>query len=288
MCIVTFYTHGLTANMNKIITFLRQAFILSVLTSLVACSGTEEKEDPFANWTAEDFYAEASQDLRLAEFEAAINKLETLEARFPFSKYATQAQLDVAYAYYKFDEPDSTISAVERFLRLHPRSPQRDYAIYLQGLANFYRGVGLLEIWFPRDLAQHDQKNLLQAMKDFSRLIKDHPNSIYAPDAYLRSIYLRNELAEAGVNVAQYYLEREAWIGAINRAQQVIQTFQTAPARDQALAIMKQAYEKLGMMDLAVDIQKIMDLNPARKPESLTDKEKENLVKRIDPKPPVI
>ena len=230
--------------------------------SLLGCSSDEVKEDPYAKWSAKDFYIEAKNDLRIAEFEAAIKKLETLEARHPFSRYAKQAQLDVAYAYYKFDEPDSAISAVKRFIRLHPRNPHIDYALYLKGLANFYRGVGILESWFPRNVAEHDAKNLKNGLNDFLQLIKRYPNSIYAPDAYLRSIYLRNKLAESEIIAADYYLERKAWVAAINRAQNVITQYQTSPARNRALDIMITGYDKLGMKELADDARKIKALNP--------------------------
>lgn len=247
--------------------YLRFFFILTVFSVLfgilTGCSSGEIKEDdPFADWTAKEFYIEAKYDLRLAEFESAIKKLETLEARYPFSNYAKQAQLDVAYAYYKYDEPDSAISAVDRFRRLHPRSSHIDYAIYLKGLANFYRGTGIFEDMFPRNFAEHDQKNLKEAVKDFSYLIKRYPDSIYAPDAYLRIVFLQNELAEAEIIAAEYYVLREAWISAINRAQNVIKFYQTSPARNRALDIMILAYNKLGMKTLAADTQKIKDLNP--------------------------
>lgn len=263
----------------------RLFLILTVFSLLFACS-SEEKEDPFKDWTAKDFYIEAKNDLRLAEFEAAIKKLETLEARYPFSNYAKQAQLDVAYAYFKFDEPDSAISAIERFKRLHPRSPHIDYTYYLKGLANFYRGETLLDDIFPRNLAEHDQKNMKQAMKDFLTVIRRYPESIYAPDAYLRTIFLRNELAEAELIAADYYILREAWISAINRAQNVIQYYQTSPARTRALEIMILGYEKLGMTKLAADTKKILALNPPPKVEDVSADEKKELTQRKTPAAP--
>ncbi|MCK5336985.1 MAG: outer membrane protein assembly factor BamD, partial [Gammaproteobacteria bacterium] len=177
----------ITPSVRAIHSFSRLLFILTAFGLLFGCSSDKVKEDPYKDWSAKDFYIEAKNDLRLAEFEAAIKKLETLEARHPFSNYAKQAQLDVAYAYYKFEEPDSAISAIKRFIRLHPRNPHIDYAMYLKGLANFYRGTGLFDSWFPRNLAEHDPKNMKQAMKDFNHLIRRYPESIYAPDAYLRS-----------------------------------------------------------------------------------------------------
>lgn len=249
--------------LRAIHSFSRALLILTAFGLLVGCSSDTVKEDPYKDWSAKDFYIEAKNDLRLAEFESAIKKLETLEARYPFSSYAKQAQLDVAYAYYKFEEPDSTISAIKRFIRLHPRNKHIDYAIYLKGLANFYRGTGLFDSWFPRNLAEHDSKNLKQAMTDFNHLIKRYPESIYAPDAHLRSLYLRNKLAEAEIVAAKYYILREAWIAAINRAQNVIKNYQTSPARNNALDIMIMAYDKLGMKKLADDTRKIKAMNPA-------------------------
>lgn len=265
---------------QAITSFSRFVLILTAFGLLFGCSSDKVKEDPYKDWSAKDFYVEAKNDLRLAEFESAIKKLETLEARHPFSSYAKQAQLDVAYAYYKFEEPDSAISAINRFIRLHPRNQHIDYAIYLKGLANFYRGVGLFDAWFPRNLAEHDSKNLKQAMKDFNHLIRRYPKSIYAPDAYLRSIYLHNKLAEAEIVAAKYYMLREAWIAAINRAQNVIKFYQKSPARDSALDIMIMAYDKLGMNKLADDTRKIKAMNLAVKIEAVPEEKIEELAQR--------
>ena len=258
--------------MKSLIKNLSRYLILTAIAGLVACS-TEEIKDPTVNWTAKEFYIEARHNLRIAEFEQAIKNLETLEARFPFSEYAKQAQLDVAYAYFKFDEPDSAISAADRFIRLHPRNPHVDYAIYIKGLANFYRGVGILEAWFPRNMADHDPKNMKLAITDFSNLIRRYPDSIYAPDAYLRSLYLRNKLAEAEIVAAEYYIKRDAWVAAINRAQYVLEHYQRAPARNRALEIMIEGYTQLGMDDLAADTRQILKMNnlPAVNQVSATD-----------------
>lgn len=276
---ISFLFRSLTARFQRVLLF-------TLIALLAACSGDEEKEDPFKDWTAKDFYIEAKNDLRLAEFEAAIKKLETLEARYPFSNYAKQAQLDVAYAYYKFEEADSAISAADRFRRLHPTSPHIDYVIYLRGLANFYRGVSLLDSMFPRNVAEHDPKNMKEAMKDFITVIRRYPGSIYAPDAYLRSIFLRNKLAEGEIIAAEYYIQREAWVSAINRAQNVIQLYQTAPARDRAIEIMILGYEKLGMTKLAEDMRRIQAKNPPKPVEKLTEEDKAQLEKTKTPEVP--
>jgi outer membrane protein assembly factor BamD len=238
---------------------------LSLCCSLLlsACSDGP-KEDPYADWTPKDFYDNARRALDSAEFETAIENLESLEARFPFSAYARQAQLDVAYAYYKFEEPDSAIAAADRFMRLNPRDPNVDYAWYLKGLANFSRGSGFMESWFPRDLAQHDTKTIKDAIQDFSTLIRRFPDSKYAGDAYMRLQFLRNKLAQHEIYVAEYYLKRKAWLAAARRAQYTLEHYQQTPASRRALEIMVQAYQELGLDDLLADAQQVLVNNPAQ------------------------
>ena len=241
--------------------FLRIA-LLPLIIMLAACGENGIISDPYANWSAKDFYDEARLSLTAGEFQSAITNLESLEARFPFSPYAKQAQLDVAYAYYKFEEPDSTIAAADRFLRLNPRDPNVDYAMYLKGLANFTRGAGFMDSWFPRDFAQHDTKTLNDAIHDFSTLIRRYPDSKYSADAYKRLVYLKNKLAEHEMNVAEYYLKREAWLAAAKRAQFTIEHYQESPASRRAVEVLVIAYEKLDLPALLDNAKRVMAANP--------------------------
>lgn len=226
---------------------------------LMACSGI--KEDPYADWTAADFYEEATLSLKAAEFETAIQHLENLEARFPFSPYARQAQLDIAYAYYKFEEPESAIAAADRFIRINPRDPNVAYAWYLKGRADFTRGRGFLDEYFPRDMSQHDNQSMHDAMHSFSTLIERFPDSIYAADAYQHLLYLRNKLAEAEIHAANYYVKRKAWLAAARRGQYVLENYPTTPASRDALRIMIHSYNALGLKQLAQDAQLVLNNN---------------------------
>ena len=226
---------------------------------LSACSTIET--DPTAGWTAKDFYDEARSSLDAGEFQTAISNLETLEARFPFDPYAKQAQLDVAYAYYKFEEPESALSAIERFMRLHPRDPHIDYAYYLKGLVNFNRGVGFLDDWFPRDVARHDATIMQQSYNDFSSLVRLYPDSHYAGDAHQRMVFLRNKMAQKEIEIAEFYIERETWLSAINRAKNVIERYQDSIWSHRALEIMAEGYKQLGLKDLAADAQRVLSMN---------------------------
>ena len=186
---------------------------------LGGCSDTpDETQDEHADWTAEQFYKEARNELNEKRFEKAAKLYEKLEARYPFGKYATQAQLDVAYAYYKNDEPDSAIAAADRFIKLNPAHPHVDYAYYVKGLVNYNRGIGFIDRFIPTDSSQRDAGPTLDSYKDFEELVRRFPNSRYAEDSRKRLTALRNNLAMHEIHVADFYMRREAYLAAARRA----------------------------------------------------------------------
>ena len=234
--------------------------ILSLVLFLSAC-GPKDDVDPTADWSVEMLYQEASYELAEGNYLTAIEYYETLESRFPFGKYATQAQIDVAYAYFKFDEPDSAITAIDRFIKLHPRHPAVDYAYYLKGLVNFERGGTALDVISERDLSEFDKSLLLRAYNDFRLLLQRFPESKYSTDSRKRMIYLRNELARADYNVASYYATHEAWIAVTGRTRFILQNYQGSGVIKPTLELQLKAYQELGLDELARDTQRIIDLN---------------------------
>lgn len=238
---------------------MRHLFLLLLTTALFACAGADKDET--AGYTAKELYDEAQSDINAAEFQSAVKNLESLEARYPFDPYAKQAQLEIAYAYYKFEELDQATSAIDRFARLHPRDPHMDYVYYLKGLINFNRGQGLLDAWFPRQPSRHDPAVLEQAFNNFSTLVRRYPNSKYAGDAYQRMVYLRNQMAEKEILIAEFYIERKSWLSAAKRAKAVIVKYPNTIWTKRALDIMLLSYQKLELTELAADTQKIIDYN---------------------------
>ena len=178
-----------------------------------------------------------------------------------------QALLDVAYAYYKNEEPDSAIAACERFIKLYPQHPHVDYAYYLKGLSNFNRGKKLIHVYLPLDLSQRDPGSALQAFRDFQVLVKNYPDSIYDEDAKLRMLYLRNMLARYEVNVAHYYMRRSAYLAAANRSRYVIENYPRATAVPDALAVMCKAYKVMGLDELSDDALRVLKTNYPEHPE---------------------
>ena len=228
-------------------------------TGLTACASLGDG-DP-KDWSETKLYEEAHDALQDGDYQQAITHFETLEARYPFSRHAQQALLESAYAYYRYDEPDSAISTLDRFLKLHPRHEYADYALYLKGLANLNRGRGFLTPLLGRDLATRDPTSLLQAFDDFALLIRQYPDSEYAEDARQRMVYLRNMLAEYEVNIAEYYLKRGAYVAALNRARYIVDHYQGAQSMPRALRLMAQAYTQLGLEDLARDTLRVLEQN---------------------------
>lgn len=240
---------------------LTSVLLACLLLTVSACSWLPEEEDPTRGWSASRIYNEAHTALQKEDYETAVKYFELLEARYPFGRYAQQAQLEIAYTYYKYNEPDSAIAAAERFIRLHPRHPHVDYAYYLKGLVNFNRDSSFLERIFPQDPSTRDPGSTRQAFFDFVELVKRFPDSKYAEDARKRSLYLRNNLAHHEVHVANYYMRRQAYVAAVNRAKYVLEHYDQATATPDALVVMIQAYEKLDMQELAQDARRVLSLN---------------------------
>lgn len=238
--------------------------ILTLCLIATGCSETpDETNDEYAEWTAEQFYRQARDALNEKRYEKAAKLYEKLEARYPFGKYATQAQMDVAYAYYKNDEPDSAIAAADRFIKLNPAHPNVDYAYYIKGLVNYNRGITFIDRFVPTDSSQRDPGATLDSYKDFDELVRRFPNSRYAEDSKQRMLSLRNNLAMHEIHVADFYMRREAFLAAARRCGEVIRKYQKTQAVPVALEIMEQAYRKLGLVQLADDTHRVFELNYA-------------------------
>lgn len=220
---------------------------------------TDDKE--YADWNAEKFRTEAKKAMESEDYQKAIELYEKLESRYPFGKSAAQTQLDVAYAYYKNNEPEAAIAAAERFIKIHPRNASVDYAYYLKGLVNYNRGIGFLERFLPIDASQRNHSNSQDAYNNFDELLRRFPDTQYADDSKTRMLYLRNNLAMYEIHVARYYMQRQAYIAAVNRAANVVEKYQRTPAVPHALKIMEEAYNKLGLKDLASDSARVYSQN---------------------------
>jgi len=226
---------------------------------LAACSSLDK--DAEKNMSAEKLYAEAKDALEGGQYDLAIKRYETLEARFPYGRYSQQGQLEIAYAYYKQNEQASAVAAAERFMKLHPNHPNVDYAYYLKGLAYFNEDQGILGWLSRQDRTERDPKSARESFDAFKDLAQRFPESKYTPDALARMKYLVNALASHEVHVARWYIRRGAYVAAANRAQYALKNYPEAPAQEEALLVMVQAYNALGMAELRDDTERILRRN---------------------------
>lgn len=240
---------------------MKHSLALILLLLVAGCGLLPEVQDETKGWSAQKLYTSAKEELADGNYEKAIKYFETLEARYPFGRYAQQAQLEVAYAYFKDNEPVSAVAACDRFIKLHPNHPHVDYAYYLKGLANFNEDLGLLAGISRQDMTERDPKAARESFEAFKELVTKFPDSKYTPDALARMNYLVNALASHEVHVARYYAKRGAYVAAANRAQYVLQHYPQAPAAEEALALLVKSYDLLGMNDLRDDASRVLKQN---------------------------
>jgi len=220
------------------------------------------QEDESVGWSAQRLYGEAKDAMTAKEWTKAIKYLEKLEARYPYGRYAQQAQLEVAYAHYKDGERASAIAAADRFIKLYPNHPNVDYAYYLKGLINFNElQGGPLSFLTTPDMTDRDPKASREAFEAFKEVVTRFPESKYAEDSAARMRYLVNALASHEVHVARYYMKRGAYLAAANRVQFAIRNYPQAPAIEEAVYTLARAYDSLGMTDLRDAADRVMHSN---------------------------
>jgi outer membrane protein assembly factor BamD len=230
---------------------------------------TTKKGENTEGWTVTQFYEAGKQDMVDADWKSAI----ALEARYPYGRYAQQAQLYVAYAHYKEDDQDAAILAADRFIRLHPNHPSVDYAYYIKGLSSFNDEKGMagyvMKNWIDQNMSERDPKASNESFQSFKELVTRFPDSPYRADSIKRMNFLFNTVAMGEIYVARYYMSRGAYVAAINRAQFTLNEFPQTPATKHALEIMVEAYDELGMDDLRDDAKRVMQKSFSKDQESL-------------------
>lgn len=231
-----------------------------VVLGLSACA-TPDTYDETRGWTVEKLYSEARSELDSSNYTRAEKLYETLEARFPYGRYAQQAQMDMAYTYYKDHEPELSIAAADRFIKLHPSHPNLDYIFYLKGLVYLNTDSSLLAKWGGQDMSERDPKASNDAFLAFREVVSRFPNSKYAPDALAKMNMLVDALGGHEMHVARYYMKRGAYVAAVNRAQSVISNYGNTRYVEEALAVMVSGYDHLGMTQLRDDSRRVLALN---------------------------
>ncbi|VAW45803.1 Outer membrane beta-barrel assembly protein BamD [hydrothermal vent metagenome] len=227
----------------------------STLTSLVAKEDSEK--------TVEEFYSSATTAFKAGMWDTAIKEYEKLKSFYPYGDYTEQSYLELAYSYYRYNEPESAIRELDEFIRQFPKHPSVDYALYLQALSVDSVNKSWLDK-FLTDPANRDTRSTLRAFQYYNRLLEQFPNSRYAPEASKRLIALRNQMARHELLVAQFYFDKQAYLAAATRATYVLENYPQSVATLESLALLEQVYQKLEMPEITQDVQQVIQLNQTR------------------------
>lgn len=262
--------YGSMPTYSNLVVSLKYIVILFFSLFLFGCSGNDELPDLAADTGEQQMYEESQRYLTNKNFDLAVRSLQLLESRYPFGRYAEQAQLELIYAHFGAYEHDATAEAADRFIRLHPQHPNVDYAYYMKGLAAYSGSQDFFQRFLPTEETDRDISHHRDAFAQFAQLVSRFPNSTYAPDAKARMVYLRNLMARHEISVANYYFRRGAFLAAANRGRYVVENYQRTPAVADGLAVMAQGYILLGLNDIAQDAIDVLALNYPQHP-SLDD-----------------
>jgi outer membrane protein assembly factor BamD len=238
---------------------LPRILVSALLIGLMAgCASSSTAEDETKTWSAEKLFAEAKAEQASKDYEKSSKYLERLESRFPYGKFAQQAQLEIAYNNYKSNEPALALAAIDRFMKQNPAHPSLDYAMYLRGLVTFNESQGFMSALVKQDMSERDPKSAKDSYNSFRDLVTRFPNSRYAKDAQLRMGYLIGALANYELHVGRYYYKRSAYLAAANRGKALIDNYGNTKQVEGALALMYHAYDKLGMSDYRDDAKRVL------------------------------
>lgn len=254
--------------------YLRFAAVLCLL-SLLALPGCASKKDTLAEppEAVEKMYNKAAAKLDAAEYQDAVKGFDAVEQNYPYSQWATRAQLMSAFASYKDLRYDDALLSLERFLELHPGDESSAYAYYLKALC-YYEQISDV---------RRDQRMTELALDGLKQVKTRFPDSQYAKDASLKIDLTLDHLAGKEMEIGRYYLERKQYQAAINRFEKVVEQYQTTSHVPEALHRMTEAYLSLGIPDEAHRSAAILGKNY---PQSVWYKDTYKLVGPPPPPPP--
>ncbi len=243
---------------------MRTTIISFLLASTLLASGCgTDPEEGFVPGSVGEVYSQATRSMNNGNYRRAIFILEQIQSRFPFSELGKQAQIDLIYCFYKSGATEEAVDAADQFMRENPTHPRVDYALYIKGLNYFDDDPGRFSTLLGIDRAARPPAENRQALATFSRLVDRYPSSEYAADARLRMLFLKERLARYENFVADFYLRRGAYIAAMNRAKQALEQFNGAEANVRSLEILAEAYDGLGLDELANDTRRVLAANSA-------------------------
>lgn len=224
---------------------------------MVACNS----DGPEIEQPEKIYYDQAQRRMSAQNYFGAIESLQAIETNYPFGKYAEQAQVELIYAHFMNSENDAAHAAAEKFIRLHPRHPNIDYAYFMKGLSSYTRDDSLLVRVTDTDLSNRDISGAKESFAELTEFLTRFPDSQYATYAKKRNVFLRNMIARNELAAADYYISIDAYVAAIRRATYVIENIPNSSENYRALKVLEKSYKAIGYNELHEDIVKVIELN---------------------------
>ncbi len=228
-------------------------FRIIPLVLIIALTGCGKKDDIYKNLSAEQIYNRGKKAAIGKNYTQAITDFDTLEARYPYGEWSERGQLALIHAYAEAGEEASALAAADRFIRMHPRHSNVDYAYYMKGVVNYNDNFSLVFRNMPLDRSLRESTYAQDGFDAFKSLLEKFPNSKYAPDARKRMIVLRDQLADHELHIAEYYEDQGANLAAANRAGYLVNQYPRSKAVPDALLMMNRNYKAVGLKNEAAD-----------------------------------
>jgi outer membrane protein assembly factor BamD len=238
-----------------------KTILLALSLGLVGCSSSDNDIEKVPDKSAQALFVDAREALDNGLYQKAIQTLSAIDSRFPFGPISHQVQLDLIYAYYKSGDSAQGIALSDRFLRLNPDHANLDYVYYMRALINLATEENLFQDMAGIDRSDRDPSAAREAFKDLKTIVTDHSQSKYAADARQRMVSIKSRLAKYELAAAHFYMKREAWASAANRGKYIIEYFSPSDEVEQALEIMIECYQQLGLPELKANAKQVLAAN---------------------------
>ena len=238
-----------------------RAVVLAAVVTLAGCSSSDTDIEKVPDRSAQALFVDAREALDNGLYQKAIQILSAIDSRFPFGPISHQVQLDLLFAYYKTGNAEQGIALADRFLRLNPKHANVDYVYYMRALINIATEENLFQDLAGIDRSDRDPSASREAFKDLRKIVDDHPNSKYASDARKRMIAIKSRLARYELAVAKFYLKRDAFVSAANRARYIVEYYAPTQETEAALELMVECYQALGLEELKRNTLQVLAAN---------------------------
>ncbi len=227
----------------------------------MACAGSGPDAEEFGEVpSAEDLYAEGLAELEeggvrfwfidTRDYEGAIDIFQDIIDNYPYSDYATLAELRIADAYYDQEYWEEALSYYRDFSELHPDHVKVPYTILRAAHCYYHQSRP----------ANRDQTATRQAIAQLERLRDDHPHAPEVAEADQLWRVLRTRLGASVMNIGDFYMERSEYRSAADRYRSVLNEYPGLGLDAEALFKLGLCYREMNLGDEADRIfQVILD-----------------------------